>query len=190
MHYGMIKKERKLYERSDSYMADMSLVGRRNKANGAMFENWISLSCKHYLEENIAFIEKTPEPFRITAKGKDGIISGYYAKAAQPDYKGILYGGHGIMFEAKHTDTMKINQNAVTDTQSENLDIYYRFGAICFVLVSMGFETFYRVPWSVWKNMKSLFGHKHMTLEELSPYQIHANLSLIDFLDNIKCLKE
>lgn len=154
-----------------------------------VFEEWISNSCNRYLEEGVAYIEKTPEPFHITAKGMDGIVSGYYSKAAQPDYKGILFGGKGLMFEAKHTDTTQINQNAVSDNQSKALDIYYRFGAVCFVLVSMGFEGFYRVPWSIWKNMKELFGHKHLTLDELKPYKVRATLGRIYFLDKIGTLE-
>lgn len=172
------------------HIANMSLVGRKNKENGKIFEEWISNSCKKYYEDGSAFIEKTPEPFQITGKGKDGIVYGYYAKAAQPDYKGILFGGKGIMFEAKHTDTNKISQNAVTDKQFESLDIYHDFGAVCFVLVSMGFESFYRIPWIVWKNMKELFGHKHMTLEELKPYKIKASLNKIYFLNDIENMEQ
>lgn len=167
-------------------MANMSYIGRRNKANGAMFERWISNSCSSYLEDGIAFIEKTPEPFHIIKKDSNGMVSGYYEQAAQPDYKGILFGGKGIMFEAKHTDTDKINQNVVTDRQAENLTIYHKHGAICFVLVSMGFESFYRVPWSIWTNMKTLFGHKYMNKEELEPYEIDATLNCIQFLDDIE----
>lgn len=162
------------------------LIGKRNKINGELFENLISSSCQHYLEEGIAFIEKTPEPFHITSKGQDGVVSGYYAKAAQPDYKGILNGGKGVMFEAKFTETDKINQRVVTDTQSENLTIYQKFGAICFVLVCIQFEHFYRVPWDVWTDMKALFGHKHMTMDELAPYKIKHSINLIAFLDGIE----
>lgn len=163
-------------------MANMAIVGKKNKTNGELFERLISLSCEHYLEEEIAFIEKTPEPFHITGKDRNGVVKGYYAKASQPDYKGILYGGKGIMFEAKHTDTDQMKQSAVTENQSEELDIYERFGATCFVLVSMGFEGFYRVPWNVWKEMKERFGHKYMSYKELEPYEVKANINLIDFL--------
>lgn len=167
-------------------MANMSYIGRKNKANGALFEKWISSSCEYYKDNEIAFIEKTPEPFHITKKSNDGVVSGYYAKAGQPDYKGVMYGGKGIVFEAKHTDTALIKQNVVTETQADELDSYHSFGAICFVLVSMGFEGFYRIPWSVWKEMKNLFGHKHMTETDMKPYKIKANLEYIDFLDEIE----
>lgn len=164
---------------------DRRLIGKRNKINGAMFERLISNSCRYYLENKQAHIEKTPEPFHITGKSKDGIVSGYYEKAGQPDYKGILFGGKGIMFEAKYTDTDKIQQNVVTESQANNLDIYEEFGAICFVLTSLRFEEMYRVPWNVWKNMKTLYGHKYMNEEELEPYKVRWTTEAIFFLDDI-----
>lgn len=164
---------------------NMSLIGRTNKANGSLFEKWISSSCEYYAEQDIAFIEKTPEPFHITGKDRNGVVSGYYAKAAQPDYKGILKGGKGIMFEAKHTDTDAIMHKAVTEKQAEELDIFHKLGAVCFVLVSIKFEGFYRVPWTVWQDMKARFGHLKMTAEELEPYRVWSNIERIDFLADI-----
>jgi len=81
------------------------LVGRRSKASGETFERWISNACEFYLQNGWAHIEKTPEPFHITGKDRDGTVKGYYEKKGQPDYKGILCDGTGIMFEAKHTDS-------------------------------------------------------------------------------------
>ena len=89
-----------------------------------------------------------------------------------PDYKGILCDGTGIMFEAKHTDGDRIRQYVVTDTQWESLDIYEKFGAHCYVMVSLGLTKFYRVPWATWKKMKELFCHKFMTEQELEPYRL------------------
>lgn len=122
------------------------LVGRRSKASGETFERWISNACEFYLQNGWAHIEKTPEPFHITGKDRDGTVKGYYEKKGQPDYKGILCDGTGIMFEAKHTDGDRIRQNVVTDTQWESLDIYEKFGAHCYVMVSLGLTKFYRVP--------------------------------------------
>lgn len=90
------------------------LVGRRSKASGETFERWISNACEFYLQNGWAHIEKTPEPFHITGKDRDGTVKGYYEKKGQPDYKGILCDGTGIMFEAKHTDSDRIRQNVVT----------------------------------------------------------------------------
>lgn len=161
------------------------IIGRRSKAAGDAFERRLSNACEFYLQKGLAHIEKTPEPFHITGKDKNGAVRGYYEKKGQPDYKGILCDGTGIMFEAKHTDSGKINQGAITDTQWENLDIYERFGAHCYVMVSVGLAKFYRVPWGVWKQMKSLFGHKFMTEQELGPYRLKERQCTILILEGV-----
>ena len=111
------------------------ITGKRSKASGEMFERWLSHACEFYLLKGLAHIEKTPEPFHITGKDSSGTVRGFYEKKGQPDYKGILCDGTGIMFEAKHTDSDRISQSVVTDTQWRSLDVYERFGAHCFVMV-------------------------------------------------------
>lgn len=162
------------------------IIGRRSKVSGETFELWLSNACEFYLSKGLAHIEKTPEPFHITGKDSRGTVRGYYEKKGQPDYKGILCDGTGIMFEAKHTDSDRICQNVVTDTQWKSLDIYERFGAYCFVMVSLGLERFYRVPWNVWKHMKELFGHKYMNEQELLPYQLLERQQTILILEGVE----
>ena len=166
------------------------IIGRNSKKSGETFERWISTACKFYLNEGLAHIEKTPEPFHITGKDTKGVVRGYYEKKGQPDYKGILCDGTGIMFEAKHTDADRIKQSVITDTQWENLDIYERFGAHCYVMVSIGLESFFRVPWSVWKNMKELFGHKYMNETELEAHRIGQDQCTILLLEGIELKNE
>ena len=137
------------------------------------FEEMISYSCKKYYEE-----------------GKLYMWNPSMQKTAQSDYKGTLAGGVGIMFDAKHTSTNMIKQNAVTNKQFEDFNLCHDLGVKCFVLVSVRFESFYRIPWSVWKNMENLFGHKYMTLEELQPYKIRATLGGIFFLDDISTMDD
>ena len=145
---------------------------------------------KFYLNKGLAHIEKTPEPFHITGKDMNGVVRGYYEKKGQPDYKGILCDGTGIMLEAKHTDSDRIKQSVITDTQWENLDIYEKFGAHCYVMVSLGLRDFFRVPWSVWKNMKELFGHKYMNETELEDYRIRQSQCTILLLEGIELKNE
>lgn len=166
------------------------IIGRRSKASGETFERWLTNACEFYLREGWAYIEKTPEPFHITGKDTNGVVRGYYEKKGQPDYKGILCDGTGIMFEAKHTDSDRINQSVVTDKQWESLDIYERLGAHCYVMVSMGLINFYRVPWSIWKQMKELFGHKFMTEQELKPYQLQEKQCTILILEGVELKDE
>ena len=162
------------------------IIGRRSKASGEAFERWLSDACEFYLRNGWAHIEKTPEPFHITGKDRNGVVRGYYEKKGQPDYKGVLCDGTGIMFEAKHTDSDRINQNVVTDTQWESLDIYEQFGAHCYVMVSLGLVKFYRVPWKIWKPMKERFGHKFMTEQELEPYRLPERQCTILILEGVE----
>lgn len=166
------------------------ITGRRNKESGQSFEKWISNACQYYLDLNIAYIEKTPEPFHITRSLPNGKVEGYYEKKAQPDYKGILCDGTGIMFEAKHTDTRQMKQSVITDEQWKALDIYEKFGAHCFVMVSMGLTKFYRVPWSIWKRMKELFGRKYMTGDDLEPYRLKEKCCTILILEGVELRDE
>lgn len=161
------------------------VIGRRSKASGAIFERWLEDACAFYLRVGLARIEKTPEPFHITGKEKNGTIRGYYEKKGQPDYKGVLSDGTCIMFEAKHTDSGRIKQNVITDAQWESLDDYERFGARCYVVVSLGLVKFYRVPWRTWKRMKELFGHKFMTERDLEPYKLRGKQRVILILEGV-----
>lgn len=169
-------------------MADprRQITGRRSKAAGGTFEQWISSACQYYLDKGFAHIEKTPEPFHMIRALPNGKVEGYYEKKGQPDYKGILCDGTGIMFEAKHTDTDRIKQEVVTEAQKESLDIYEGFGAQCFVMVSFGLVKFYRVPWSVWKRMKELFGRKYMTERDLEPYRLQERCNTILILEGVE----
>ena len=166
--------------------ANRQFAGKRSKIFGEAFERRISAACQYYLDLNIAYIEKTPEPFHMTEALPDGKVKGFYVKRGQPDYKGILCDGSAIMFEAKHTDSGQMRQSAITDEQWKNLDIYERFGAQCFVMVSMGLESFYRVPWNIWKQMKELFGRKYMTTADLAPYKLREEFCTILILEGVE----
>lgn len=170
--------------------ARRQLIGRRSKAAGEAFERWLSHACEFYLRKGLAYIEKTPEPFHITSKDGNGVVRGYYEKKGQPDYKGILCDGTGVMFEAKHTDSDRISQAVITDAQWKSLDIYEGFGARCYVMVSLGLRKFYRVPWDVWKRMKELFGHRFMTEKELEPYMLQERQCTILILEGVELKDE
>lgn len=77
-----------------------------NNAQGHSFEGYIKAACALYSQQGRAEIEKTPEPFRVTAKNRrDGTFSGRFTARAQPDFQGNLDGGRSIVFEAKYTTT-------------------------------------------------------------------------------------
>ena len=48
---------------------------RQNNARGQHFEREILAGCKMYQQHGIAAIDKTPEPFRVSKKSKNGIFT-------------------------------------------------------------------------------------------------------------------
>lgn len=149
------------------------IKGTVNRRNGKLFEGIIEAACEQYFIKDIAHIEKTPEPMRpITGQSKDGSFKAVFEKKAQADFKGTLKGGRSVHFEAKHTDADRIEYSAVSDKQEENLDKTMQMDGVCFVLVSFGFQSFYKVPWGVWKNMKGIFGRKYLKPEDLEQYKV------------------
>lgn len=165
----------------DSQKARQIWQNMQNNAQGHIFESCIESGCDDYSRQERAEVEKTPEPFRVTQKGKDGKFEGRFIANAQPDFKGTLIGGRAIVFEAKHTTTPKIHQNVITETQWRSLDRHQKLGALVGVCAGIG-QDFFFVPWDVWKSMKLLFGHKYATAAELSPWQVRFDGSCL-FLD-------
>lgn len=162
-------------------------LGRRAKTVGNTFENIINGACFYYRERGAAIIEKTPEPMRpLKPYGRSGQFIACFEKQAQPDYKGVLCDGTAIIFEAKHTDADRIQESVITETQRCNLDDFKKMGAQCFVMVSMKFQDFYRVPWDVFGNMKSRFGRKYMTRKELEPYRLKERKGTVLILEGVE----
>ena len=95
--------------------------GSISRANGLHFEEIIDAGCNYYRVKGAADIEKTPEPMRPIKDMGGGKFLAVYTKAAQADYKGLLAGGRAINFEAKHTDTGRMEQSRVTEDQAERL---------------------------------------------------------------------
>lgn len=147
--------------------------GHMNRVNGTFFEYIIEGGCQYYRNMGIADIEKTPEPMRPIKDMGGGKFLAYFQKAAQPDFKGILKGGKAVVFEAKHTDTGKIDKKRVTPEQARRLDQADWLGAEAFVLCSFGeLNQIYRVPWKVWETMKTVFGRQYVTPEDLKRFRI------------------
>lgn len=108
-----------------------------------------------------------------------------FTKQAQPDFKGILMDSTMILFDAKHTDKDKISRDVVTAEQQACFERYMKLGAMCFLVVSLEFKEFYRVPWVVFRDMKKIYGHKYMNREELEPYRIKYSNGVVKYLDGI-----
>lgn len=168
------------------------IVGVRSRATGEIFENWISAACEFYRREGYAVIEKTPEPMKPLGKAdRFGRFLACFTKQAQPDFKGALCDGSCIIFDAKHTEKDRIQQNVITETQWETFDRYENMRAKCYVVVSIGLTDFYRIPWNIWKQMKELFGHKYMAAgKELEPYRVPDRNCTILFLEGVELRDE
>ena len=144
-----------------------SRQGRINRREGAEFEKMIELSCDYYKQKGIAFIEKTPEPFRITSKpNAKGQFTGYFTKQAQPDFKGTVSGGRSIVFDAKATSTEKIPLSALTEEQTASLQAHADLGALAYLFMSYSFMPFYLMPYNVFVRAKEIVGHKYWTADE------------------------
>nr|DAT33867.1 MAG TPA: recombination protein [Caudoviricetes sp.] len=169
-----------------------SYTGARSRAEGAGFESIIDNACAYYRSIGLADIEKTPEPMRpIGSPDRAGRFLACYTKQAQPDYKGILKGGRAINFEAKHTDSDRLTFDRVLTAQALRLSRTEALGGIAFVLCSFSGRYFYRVPWAVWRDMKSLFGRKYITPADLAEYRVQfAAPGVLLFLEGVKEKKD
>lgn len=111
---------------------------------------------RFYEDRGIAVIDKTPEAFKVIKPyNRDrGQFICCFTQQAQPDFKGALMDSTMVLFDAKHTDKGQISRNVVTEEQEECFERYMKMGAMCFLVISLEFEEFYRVPWIVFRDMK------------------------------------
>ncbi|GHU42283.1 hypothetical protein FACS1894111_05960 [Clostridia bacterium] len=152
-----------------------------NNAQGQAFEGYIKAACGYYERDKRAVIDKTPEPFRVIKKQRDGIFTGRFIALAQPDFQGTLSGGKSIVFEAKYTTTDRLKQGVLTQKQIEMLEFHAKLGAIAGVCGGIR-DKFYFVPLGVWRDMKERYGRKYVTQKDLEPYRVKFTGAVL-FLD-------
>lgn len=156
---------------------------RVNNAQGHFFEESIKAACVVYSMEGRAEVDKTPEPFRVMEKSRDGIFKGRFTAHAQPDFQGTLAGGRSIVFESKYTTTDRLKQDVLTDQQMETLKKHDRRGALSGVCAGIGNDFFF-VPWEVWDSMKILYGRQYVTAQDLEPFRVRFTGAVL-FLDYV-----
>lgn len=139
------------------------LQGKASKAQGKLFEERLDAAFARYRENGFAIIEKTPEPMRPTESLGGGRFVAFFEKKAQPDYKGTIKGGRTVLYEAKFTQTSKLEQSRVTSGQAEYLNQHQALGARCYVLAGFATGNVYRIPWPIWRDMKAHFGRKYIS---------------------------
>lgn len=158
------------------------MCGKRSKVAGDFWENMIETACQHYRLTGQAEITKTPEPMRPIKSLGQGKFVAHYVKMAQPDYKGTLAGGRAVVFEAKHTDSDRLQQSVISSEQEKQLDRHAKLGAECFVMVSFGFEQYFKIPWEVFRDMKANYGRKYIKPEDVQQYKVKYIGGVLQFL--------
>lgn len=98
----------------DSQRAALRYQNKVNNAQGHFFESAIKAACTLYSDRERADVDKTPEPFRVLEKSRDGKFKGRFTARAQPDFQGTLDGGRSIVFEAKYTTTDRLKWDVLT----------------------------------------------------------------------------
>jgi recombination protein U len=154
-----------------------------NNARGQDFEGFIESGCEYYAVRGRAHIDKTPEPFRVTSKQGGGVFTGRFTALAQPDFQGTLDGGRSIVFEAKYTTTDRLTRDILTDAQQDALERHGKLGALAGVCAGIG-DGFYFLPWGLWRDMKTRFGRKYVTANDIEPYRVRFTGAVL-FLDYI-----
>ena len=165
---------------------ERALLARRyqnkiNNAQGHSFEDYIKAACALYKDRGRASVDKTPEPFRMLEKSRDGIFKGRFTARAQPDFQGTLAGGRSIVFEAKYTTTDRLKRDVLTSEQQDALEDHRQKGAVAAVCAGIGNDFFF-VPWAVWRDMKEHFGRKYVTAADLEQWRVRFNGAVL-FLD-------
>lgn len=158
------------------------IAGYNSRLTGAIFEKMVDSSLRWYAQNELAFVQKTPEPMKPIRTLGNGRFVACYTKQGQPDYKGTRRGGQAIVFDAKHTDNDKIEQSRVAEEQWEELERHHRLGAEAFILVSFGLKDIYKVPWTDWRDMKQQTGKKHLKQSEMEKYRVNIENMVMKFL--------
>ena len=167
----------------DQRRARQQYQNKVNNAQGHFFEDYIKAACALYSMRERAEVDKTPEPFRVLEKLRDGIFKGRFTARAQPDFQGTLAGGRSIVFEAKYTTTDKMRRDVLTDAQKFALEQHHNAGALAAVCVGIR-DKFYFVPWLVWRDMKECFGRLYVTAADLEQMRVKFNGAVL-FLDYV-----
>lgn len=159
-----------------------------NNAQGHFFEGYIKAACTFYSERERAEVDKTPEPFRVLEKSRDGVFKGRFTAHAQPDFQGTLAGGRSIVFEAKYTTTDRMKRDVLTEEQQKVLERHASRGAITAVCAGID-DKFFFVPWEIWRDMKQYFGRKYVTAADVEAFRVKFNGTVM-FLDYIHEIAE
>lgn len=151
------------------------IQGRTARKNGKEFEKMLDNYFSFLKDKKIACIEKTPEPFRyIKPFGNGGgMFVATFIKSAQPDFKGVLFSGQGIVLESKSVSNDRINLSALTDTEREELILFDEMHALSGVIVRQKeTEKIFLFPTSFFVRIEELTGYKHIKFINAEKFEI------------------
>lgn len=159
--------------------AKNALRGAQSKLSGAIFERQIEQSLAWHEDEGIMKVNKTPEPMKPIRPLEAGRFVACFTKAAQVDFSGTLKGGRAIRFEAKQTDTDRFLRSRLTDEQMEDLTKHEALGAYCCVIICFGLDHFYRIPWLIWREMRTAFGRQYIKEDDIKAFRLPVEHGVI-----------
>ena len=175
-----------------SWERESEAAARRYRAamsngRGRLHEQMILAACRAYHDQERANIIKVPEPFRVLKKNRaQGIATVRFTARAQPDFIGCIANDRMIAFEAKNTDTDRLQFKAVTPTQAQALQDFHKMGAFAAVCAGIG-DQYFMIPWSVFAGMKTLLGRQYIRAEDVQKYRVKFD-GVIWFLDYVNDL--
>lgn len=160
---------------------DKHYQGLINYRRGEQFEQMVIEGCETYAIYDRAFIQKTPEAFKVKRQIKSGEFIGFFKSKAQPDFKGVLSGGQAIVFETKYTNLNKLKLSVLTKEQDACLEKSYQMGAVTGVLIGIKDQYFF-IPWRFWRVMKEQYDRAVIKPEAVQAYRVKFN-GTVKFLD-------
>ena len=121
-------------------------------------------------------LKKTPEPMKVIKPEGNGRFLACYTKRRRSTTKAQSRAAGRSCFEAKFTATDRLTQDRVIDKQASYMDRHQRLGARCFVVAGFSTGEVYKIPWSDWQNMKTLFGRKYVKRNRSTKLQSEDSL--------------
>ena len=163
------------------------LAGARSKYSGQRFEDRIEASLHWYETAGLMRVRKTPEPMKPIKALRDGRFVAVFTKPAQVDFSGTLAGGISIRFEAKQTETDRLQRSRLSLEQLDDLGRHDELGAICFILACFGDDRFYRIPWANWRDMKEIYGRQYLKESDIEEFRLpETSFGLIEILHGLR----
>lgn len=144
-----------------------SIMAARKRAVGINFEHQVDAALVWYEMRGIAAVKKTPEPMRVIRPLAGAQFVACFTSKAQVDYSGTLRGGRAVRFDAKATSRGRIERKSVSSEQEKDLNTHYDLGADCFILCSYSPTHVYRVPWTIFRDMKARLGRQFIKEDDM-----------------------